>query len=207
MVRRTTIDHLDKDRITNAIRSAEAKTAGEIFCVIARQSDSYALVPFVWASTIALVAPVPLIILAKLPVAQVYLAQLVIFLLTVLVLSLPAIRFRVVPRAIKNRHAHEEAVRQFFAQGLYKTEQRTGVLIFASLAERYAEIVADSGINEKVSAQVWKDAITLLVDGVKNEHPTDGFVAAIECCGMVLAKHFPPGSLNRDELPDRVVEI
>jgi hypothetical protein len=47
--------------------------------------------------------------------------------------------------------------------GLDKTEHRTGVLIFASTAERYAEIVADAGINEKVTADVWDDAVNALV--------------------------------------------
>jgi len=32
-------------------------------------------------------------------------------------------------------------------------------------------------------------------------------VAAIERCGTVLAAHFPPGSLDREELPDKLVEI
>ena len=50
-------------------------------------------------------------------------------------------------------------MRQFWAQGLHKTEHRTGVLIFASAAERYAEIVADAGINEKVTPEVWERAI------------------------------------------------
>ena len=36
---------------------------------------------------------------------------------------------------------------------------------------------------------------------------TDGFVAAIEPCGAILAEHFPPGTLKRDELPDKLLEI
>jgi len=72
-----------------------------------------------------------------------------------LALSHPKLRFYVVPRRAKHDRAHSEAMRQFFAQGLDKTEHRTGVLIFASVAERYAEIVADAGINEKVTPQVW----------------------------------------------------
>ena len=98
-------------------------------------------------------------------------------------------------------------MRQFFAQGLDQTENRTGVLIYASLAERYAEIVADAGIHAKVTPDVWDQAIAALVAGMREGRPGDGFVAAIERCGAVLAEHFPPGALNRDELPNRLVEI
>ena len=122
-------------------------------------------------------------------------------------LTLPAIRFRIVPRQHKHDRAHAEAMRQFFAHGLDKTSQRTGVLIFAAAAERYAEIVADAGINEKVSPQVWDDAVLALTTAIADGRPGDGFIAAIEKCGAVLAQHFPPGALARDELPDKLVEI
>jgi putative membrane protein len=75
------------------------------------------------------------------------------------------------------------------------------------VAERYAEIIADAGINAKVTPQVWDQAIAALTTGLKEGRPGDGFVAAIEQCGAVLAEHFPPGALNRDELPDKLVEI
>jgi putative membrane protein len=98
-------------------------------------------------------------------------------------------------------------MQQFFAHGLHHTQNRTGVLIFASVAERYAEIVADAGINEKVTPHVWDQAVAALIAGIKQGRAADGFVAAIEQCGAVLAEHFPPGALNRDELPDKLVEI
>jgi uncharacterized membrane protein len=91
---------------------------------------------------------------------------------------------------------------QFLAQGIHLTEQRTGVLIFASVAERYAEIVADSGINAKVQPDVWSKALA-----AKGGASGDGFVAAVELCGEQLAQYFPPGALNPDELPNKVVEI
>jgi len=58
-----------------------------------------------------------------------------------------------------------------------------------------------------VTPQVWEAAIDALIAGVKQGRPADGFVAAIGRCGAVLAEHFPPGALNRDELPNKLVEI
>jgi putative membrane protein len=201
------ISDADKTRVAEAIRAAEARTAGEIFCVIARCSSDYRLVPIAWAAAIALLVPLPFVALTSWPAAIIYLGQLVAFLVGALALSLPKVRFHIVPRRAKHERAHAEAMRQFFAQGLDKTVHRTGVLIFASTAERYVEIVADAGINEKVTPQVWQTAINELTAAIKAGRPADGFVAAIERCGAVLATHFPPGAFKRDELPDKILEI
>ena len=81
------------------------------------------------------------------------------------------------------------------------------MLIFASVAERYAEIVADSGINAKVQPEVWSKAVAAMISAITDGRPGDGFVAAVELCGEQLARYFPPGALNPDELPNKVVEI
>jgi len=201
------ITQAEKTRISDAIRTAESRTAGEIFCVVARHSSDYRLVPIAWAAALALFVPAPFIYMTTWSAAAIYLLQVIAFLLVAMTLSHPKLRFHIVPRRAKHDRAHAEAMRQFFAQGLDKTEHRTGVLIFASTAERYAEIVADAGINEKVAPQVWDDAIDALVTAIKADRPADGFIAAIEQCGAVLAAHFPPGALKRDELPDKLLEI
>lgn len=201
------ISEADKQRVTDAIRAAEARTSGEIFCVIAHYSDDYRLVPLAWAAALALLMPLPLLLFTAAPAAAIYLVQLATFILVALVLSYPPLRVRVVPSRTKHERAHAQAVRQFLAQGLDKTTQRTGVLIFASAAERYAEIIADAGINQKVTPDVWDDAVNALIAEIKAGRPAQGFIAAIEKCGAVLAMHFPPGALKRDELPDKLVEI
>ncbi len=98
-------------------------------------------------------------------------------------------------------------MRQLYAHGIDKTDHRTDVLIFTSAAERYVEVIADTGINEKVSAQVWDEAVHVLVSAVKDGRPGDGFVLAIERCGAGLGEYFPPGALKRDELPDKLIAI
>ena len=199
----------DKTRIAEAIRAAEAKTAGEIFCVIARHSSDYRLVPLAWAAVIALFVPLPLIYLTAWSASTIYIFLLVAFLAAAIGLSQPRIRFHIVPRRTKHDRAHAEAMRQFWAQGLHKTPSRTGVLIFAAEAERYATIIADEGINAKVSPDVWVAAVDALTAAIKDGRPADGFVAAIEKCGAVLAEHFPrpPGEVSAEELPDKLVEI
>jgi len=67
--------------------------------------------------------------------------------------------------------------------------------------------VADEGINAKVASEVWDKAIAALIDGIRQGRAGDGFIAAIERCGAVLAEHFPPGALAADELPNKLVQI
>src|SRR5262245_18989608 len=187
------ISDSEKARIVEAIRAAEEKTAGEIFCVIAHACGDYHLVPIAWAALIALAIPLPLIYVTMWPAGIIYLLQLAAFIVMALVLSLSATRFRVVPK------------RRLWAKAPAEAMQRTGVLIFASIAERYAEIVADSGINAKVQPEAWSKAIAAMISAIKDGRTGDGFVAAVELCGAELARH--PGALNRDELPNKVVEI
>ena len=112
--------------------------------------------------------PAPLIYFTLWPASLIYLSQLVAFIAATFVLSLPAIRIHVVPTRTKHQRAHAQAMQQFVAHGLHQTENRTGVLIFASVAERYAEIVADAGINAKVQREVWDNAIGALIAGIRD---------------------------------------
>jgi len=80
------------------------------------------------------------------------------------------------------------------------------VLIFVSLAERMAELVADDGIAGQVEPHVWDKAMAALSAGLKRGDPAAGFTAAIGLCGDVLADRFPADPKdNPNELPDAVV--
>ena len=203
------ISDADKAKINDAIRAAESKTSGELYCVLALNAGGYRLVPIAWAAALALIVPWPLVASTTWSATTIYVIQLVVFIVAAVGLSQPGIRFRIVPGRTRRERAHAAAMRQFWAHGMHKTQKRTGVLIFAAVAERYVEIIADAGINAKVSQDVWDAAVASLVSAIKAGRPGDGFVAAIEQCGAVLAQHFPlePGSVNPDELPDRLVEI
>jgi uncharacterized protein len=201
------ISDFDKRRIVEAIHAAEEKTAAQLLCVVARACGDYGLAPIAWAAIIALAVPLVLIYLTSLPAGTINFIQLATFIVTALVLSLPMIRFRIVPKRRMWRRAHAEAMHQFLAQGVHLTKQRTGVLIFASVAEDYAEIIPDGGITSRVSSDAWAEAITTLVTAIRARRLGDGFVTAIEQCGAELARGVPPGELKLHELPARVVEI
>jgi len=193
----------DYDAIAAAIHEAEAKTRGQIVCVLARSSSAYAHVPILWASALALATPWPLIFLTQLSVERIFLLQLATFIAAGLLFSWMPLRLLLVPRAVLRARAHREALEQFVVRGVDRTPNRCGILIFVSLAERYARIIADEGIAQKVGEEEWQAAIGALTALMREGRVAAGFVAAIERCGAVLAAHAPPdGSSNT--LPDRL---
>jgi putative membrane protein len=193
----------DHETVSAAIHAAETRTSGQIVCVLAHASSDYGYVPILWASALALLAPWPLIYFTPWSVQRIYLIQLVIFIAVGLACSWTPLRFALVPRAVRRARAHRAALEQFVVRRIAHTKNRSGVLIFVSLAERYARIIADDGIAEKVHGSEWQAAIDALVGHMRDGRIAQGFVAAIERCGAVLATHAPPdGSVN--ELPDRL---
>ncbi len=197
----------DWDRVRAAITAAEANTQAEIVCVLARRSSEYGYVPVIWAMGIALAMPLPLVLLTGLPASTIYAGQLALFLLLSIALSPMALRMHLVPQPLRRRHAHERATQQFLARGLTRTEKHTGVLIYVSMAERYAEVIADSGVYRHADPAVWQRTIERLTDGMKAGTPGQALVDAIEICGRTLAELVPPVPGQVNELPDRVVEI
>jgi len=193
----------DRAAIAAAIREAEAHSSGQIVCVLAHSSSDYAHVPILWASVLALITPWPLIDFTPWSVQRIFLIQIAVFIVAALVFSWMPLRLLLVPRAVRRARAHRAALEQFVVRRVAHTKQRTGVLIFVSLAERYARIIADDGIAEKVQGAEWQAAIDALTGHMREGRITQGFVAAIERCGAVLAAHAPPdGSPN--QLPDRL---
>lgn len=220
------------DRIAAAISAAEARTSGEIFCVLARRVSSYRDVSLGWAAAAALLLPLGLIPLgfdpawipgiadsweaAHLAAREVStgqalgayaVIQAVVFLLVYLITRLPVVTRWVTPRAVRRARVRNAAMQQFLAHGLHVTEARTGVLIFAALADHQVEVVADEGIHARVDQEVWADAAEALVQGLKRGDPAAGFEAAVSLCGAVLADHFPPRPANPNEVADRLVII
>lgn len=211
-----TIDHVsaeDHARITQAIRTVEKGTSGEIYAVVAHQSDDYffvaGFVAALWALLFGVLlagfSPFMGYEISPLTLAA---AQAASFLCTMVVFwFFPQCRLWFVPRSLAYRRASNNAVRQFLAHGIHTTSDRSGVLVFVSLAEHYAEIVADAGINQKVSQGQWDDMVGTLVAEAKEGRLADGFVAVIEEAGGLLAEHFPPIAGQVSELDDRLVEI
>ena len=198
----------DKARIARAIQEAESRTAGEIVTIIAREADDYPFLPLLWAAGAALLTPLPLVLLdLPLSALQIYQIQIVVFLGLGLLTRWRPLKMRLIPRAVKRQRAGRLARAQFVEQGLHHTEGRSGIMIFVSVAERYVEIMADQGINDRVPPGSWDGIVRDFVAKVRAKQTAEAFVLAVERCGALLAEHFPAEPRNPDELPNHLVEL
>ena len=201
------ISQADHQRVAAAIHAAESGTSGEIVCVLARYSAGYGETPAVAAAVLALALPWALVAWTQWSVVHILLAQVLGFAILWGLFSLPAVSLRLVPRAVQRAGAHRAAMEQFMIRGVSRTSERTGILIFVSLAERYARIVADDGIAAKIPQAEWQAIVDGLVAKAREDRVADGFVAAIAACGQALKAHFPASSSDSNQLPDRLYVV
>ena len=217
----------DRARVAAAITEAEATTDGEIVAITAAQSDAYHDVGLHYALLIMFLA---LAVLAAWPLFWLGLLDRMVggwgaehssrALLTLLFAILAAkflvwryisawrpLRLALTPPATKTRRVRRRAVLLFKAGTERRTATRTGVLLYLSLAEHRAEIVADETIHAAVAPEEWGKAMALLVEAVRDGRPADGMVEAIGAIGAVLARHLPFTGTDPNELPDRLIEL
>lgn len=197
----------DRERIAAAIEAAEAKTSGEIVCVLTRASCDAIGLPILLAAALALALPWLLIAVTEFTVTRILLLQILAFVLLVPVFCLPPVRVALLPRRARRRAAHRMALEQFRIHGLARKKERNGILIFVSLAERYVRIIADDAIVAHVRPVEWQAAVDALVSHMRQGKIADGFLAAIGACETVLAAHFPRKGASRDELPNKIFVI
>ncbi len=197
----------ERERITNAIRFAEAKTSGEIVCVLARTSTHATALPVILAAATALATPWLLMAFTAMTLQRILSIQVVVFLLLLMLLCLPRLRVALMPRKMRRAIAHRMAMEQFISRGIAGNKDRAGILIFVSLAERYARIIADDEIAGRVPQSAWQGAVNALITHMRGGRIADGFIAAIDACGDELARHFPRAAGSHNELPDRIYVI
>lgn len=217
----------DHDLVTAAVREAESQTAAEIVTIVADRSDHYQDVPLLWAGGLTLLA---LSILAAVPELHLavldtlrggwivgsdaataflfsFLVALLVFVLSLAVMQWLPLRMTLTPRDFKITRTHRRAVALFRVAAEGRTHGRTGVLIYLSLAERRAEIVADAAVTELIPPDAWGDVMAEMLAHARNGRPAAGMAAAVRSAGRLLAAHFPPSTNDRNELDDRLIDI
>jgi len=219
------VSESDHDRVSAAIAAAEGGTAGEIIAITAQTSDSYhdvglhyavaALFLFLgvmaawphtldwtWSLLMGWSAPSERAMLTLL--LGVALAK---FLFVLFVMKWMPLRLALTPGATKTRRVRRRAIMLFKAAAERRTQGRTGVIIYLSMGEHRAEIVGDEAITAVTTPETWGEAMAALIMDVKDGRPADGIVAAIGLIGEVLAEHFPRDAADRNEIPDKLIEL
>jgi len=200
----------EADQVSAAVVKAEMKTSGEIVPVIVRRSSTIGHVPFLLTLIILvglLVFEVP-----QMPIFANYNASWILFFVSVLcfLISIPLSKLIWVQRMLVSQgdqkfQVEERALLEFYETGIVNTEARTGILIFLSVMERKAVVLADESIAKKLPPETWAHICKDVVDGIKDGKTALGLTQAIEKCGAVLAQHFPPTANNPNELKDHLV--
>lgn len=206
----------DHRRIEAAVAAAEEGSTGDIFCVLAGEVSSYREVPIAWAAAAALLVPPAVLAVGLRPLllaitaggwtagqASAFpgelgfaltgyaVAQVCLFGLVALIVSLPPVRRLATPRFLKRHRVKKAAFHHFAAAHSHARDSETGVLIFVALVERQVEILADAAIHAKVGDSVWRAAADAVQAGMKAPDPTAGIEKAIALCGEALKAHFP----------------
>jgi putative membrane protein len=217
----------DHKRVSDAVALAESRTAGEIVTVVADRSDGYSDVAFVWAAlaaftALAVFALFPQFVLGKLDwladgwnhewtdreLLGIGTALAILKFVGVWLVQLwQPLKFFLVPPTIKTARALARSIDLFKVGAERRTHGRTGILIYLSMREHRAEIVADEAIASKVPPETWGEAMTAMLVHIKEGRIADGMIAAVEQVGEVLAEHFPRLENDQNELPDRLIEL
>lgn len=217
----------DHARISAAVHAAEAHTSGEIVTIIADQSDDYADVALCWAAGLAALSLVILCIFPHIYLPQVdrvlgrwafdwtprAVLELALFTATLkfsvswLILLWRPLRLWLVPGRVRTARVHKRAISFFKVGAERRTQGRTGVLLYLSLAEHRAEIVADQAIHSRVAQEEWGQAMADLVVHVREGRIADGMIAAVGDIGAVLSAQLPRLTDDANELPDRLIEL
>lgn len=216
----------DHAKVSSAIAKAESGTAGEIVAISAPLSDSYHDVGlhyavaalFLFLGSIAAWpnlldhARVRLMSWSAPPSERELLTFVLVialakFLFVLFAMKWMPLRLALTPGSTKTRRVRRRAIILFKAAAERRTVGRTGVLIYLSIGERRAEIVGDEAITAVTSAETWGEAMTALLTEVKAGRAADGIVAAVDHIGAVLAEHFPRQVDDKNEIPDKLIEL
>ncbi len=217
----------DHALVTEAVAIAERSSDGEIVTIVAPRSDAYhdvglhyavlamllvptagAVIPQAWIDwLLALIFGWNASLSFRLLMLLLVVGMAIVFLVVRFGFAWMPLRMALTPASTKTRRVRRRAVELFRAGTEKRTKGRTGILLYLSLLEHRAEIVADEAIHGRVEPDEWGEAMAALVDGVKAGRPGEGMALAVAKIGEVLARCLPPTLDNPNELPDRLIEL
>jgi putative membrane protein len=213
--------------VTAAVTAAEEHTSGEIVTVLADRSAGYSDIALAWAAiasftAMSVLAVWPAFFLGKIDwlmggwghdwtngeiISLTVGFGLIKFLGVWLIQLWQPLKFLLIPGPVKTARVHARAIAHFKVGAERRTHGRTGIMIYLSMHEHRAEIVADEPIAVKVPAEVWGEAMTDMLVEIKQGRIAEGMAAGIRDVGVVLTEHFPRAQHDVNELPNRLIEV
>ncbi|OHB24999.1 MAG: hypothetical protein A2X84_12645 [Desulfuromonadaceae bacterium GWC2_58_13] len=204
---KTLFTEAERQRIEAAVRTVEARTSGEIVPMVVDESYDYPRAEIIGSGFFSLATAVfaswafghssvwiflPLFLLLYFP-------------FKFLIRSLPNLKRRLIHPDEISAEVEEKAMVSFIEQGLHHTRDKTGILILISLFEHRVFVLADQGINDRVTKATWDEIVRMVTEGIRSGRTADALCAAVARCGELLEQHFPVKKGDTDELPNLIV--
>jgi putative membrane protein len=226
MARLTKLTDAERELVSMSVTDAEKGTDGEIVTIVSQRSDpyrdvslQYAVLAMLLIAALAALSP-PLLEAIAYPGADGWgnaeparlfftltILQAIAFLAVRYAMEWSPLRLALTPHATRTRRVRRRALELFRVGAENRTSARVGILLYLSLDERIAEIVADEAIHGKVPAERWGDAMATLIEHVRIGKPGEGMAAAVMAIGAIIGEHFPKTADDQNELPDRLIEL
>ncbi len=207
----------ERERVTRCVREVEKGTSAEIVPLVRSSSYHYPaavlfgallaslLIASAATAADALFKPWGALSLVDMWVFPAVFA--VAFLVAYpLMRGIPALKRLFISHAEITEEVEEAALTAFYRHRLAETRDRTGILLFVSVYERRAVVLADKGINLKVSQDHWRQVVDLIVQGIRDGRPAEGLCEAVTRCGQIVSAQFPIRAGDKDELRNLIVE-
>lgn len=105
----------------------------------------------------------------------------------------------------RNLSVYDIALHRFYELGMDKTKDKTGVLVFLLFSEQKFQIIADEGINKKITKEFWDVMVMRMTEKFRDNKFVDGICYAVTEIGKILEKEFPMQSGDTNELSNEVV--
>lgn len=203
----------ERTDISNSVEKIEHKTTGELVPMIVSTSGSYIEYSIIGALALAM----PVAVIKTYFISWWYYYQidtlllfliffLPLFVVFFLVLNyMPCLHRFFVPKKVMEEEVRETAAYAFFTNGLHKTKNASGVLLYISVFERRVWILADSGINSRLPENTWDGIVTDLTKGLKQKKNSEVIISAINRIGELLISNFPANGDSTNELPDLII--
>ncbi len=214
------LNEKDVKNISEAVKKAELNTSGEIATAFINESNDYAKYELFFAFIVGFVYfAIILMFSGKIENAiqnlfwnynSNYLVMFyglsifVVIAIFYFIANISSIDRLIVPKKVMKEKVKNRAIRYFMESGVYETRDHTGILIFISLLEHRIELIADSGINEKIAQRKWDDIVAHISNGVKGKKLANNLIEAIDECGKLLSKYFPIKEDDENELENEI---
>lgn len=199
------LSQTDKQKIASAITEAEKTTSAEIVLVVSGISDAYQSYILLIALAIgSLLAGMLLTanLITSLP--YLLLIQLTIIALFPFIPPIRNLCIYFVPRKILYHRAAHRAYEEYINISHNIPATVPIVIFYISLAERYAHILSDRLVREKIPDGIWDSAIDEFTKTVTAKGLTDACIEAIQHITNQLAPYFPAEN-NRNYLSNEVI--